>query len=77
MTDMIAGKDVSGSSREISKVDNLSPAHQKENASNQPPAEMGEQSLGNMFGGHAQLAWKPRERVGRISIINIDVVVSH
>ncbi len=42
MTDMIAGKNVSGSGRDIPEVDNLRPAHQKENTSNQPPAEMRE-----------------------------------
>ncbi len=42
MTNMIAGKNVSRSGRHVPEVDNLRPAYQKENASNEPPAEMRE-----------------------------------
>ena len=45
MTDMIAGQDIPGAGREFPKIDNLCPAHQEEDPSNQPPAEMREQSL--------------------------------
>ena len=52
MTDVIACKDISGGGREIPKVDNLCPADQKENASNQPPAEMREEAFGSVQGEH-------------------------
>ena len=50
MTDVVARKDVSGSDREIPKIDNLRPAHQKEDPSNEPPGEMREQSLRDLLG---------------------------
>ena len=51
MTDMIAGQDIPGTSREFPKIDDLCPAHQEEDPSNQPPAEMREQSLSSKHGG--------------------------
>ena len=45
MTDMIAGQDIPGTGGEFPKIDDLCPAHQEEDPSNQPPAEMREQSL--------------------------------
>ena len=51
MTDMIAGQDIPGTGREFPKIDNLCPAHQEEDPSNQPPAEMREQSLSSKHGG--------------------------
>jgi hypothetical protein len=55
MTDMIARENESGPSRQIPKIDNLRPAHQKEEASNQPPAEMREQSLRYLLSGHGSV----------------------
>jgi hypothetical protein len=51
MTDMIAGQDIPGAGREFSKIDNLCPADQEEAPSNQPPAEMREQSLSSKHRG--------------------------
>ena len=42
MADMIAGQDIAGASREVPEIDDLCPAHQEEDPSNQPPAEMRE-----------------------------------
>ena len=42
MTDMIARQNISGAGRRIPEVDDLRPAHQREDSSNQPPAEMRE-----------------------------------
>ena len=50
MTDMIAGQDIPGAGREFPKIDNLCPADQEEDPSNQPPAEMREQSLSSKHG---------------------------
>jgi hypothetical protein len=46
MTNMVAGKDISGTCREISKVDYLRPAHQEEDTTNQTTGELGEQAVG-------------------------------
>ena len=51
MTDVIAGKNITGASWEIRKVNNLGPADQEENPANQPPGEMREKSLGE---GHVE-----------------------
>ena len=45
MTDMIAGEDVPRSHRNFSKVNNLRPADQEEDPSNQPAAKMREQPV--------------------------------
>jgi hypothetical protein len=45
MTDMIARKDVSGSGREAPKVKDSRPAYKQEDPSDQPPADIREQSL--------------------------------
>jgi hypothetical protein len=50
MTDMIAGQDIPSAGREFSKIDNLCPTDQEEAPSNQPPAEMREQSLSSKHG---------------------------
>ena len=42
MTDMVAGKDISGAGRKIPKVDNLRPANQGEDPANQPTGELRE-----------------------------------
>ena len=55
MTDMIARKNESAPSREIPKIDNLRSAHQRKGASNQPPAEMREQSLRYLLSGHGSV----------------------
>jgi hypothetical protein len=46
MTNMVAGKDISGTGREISKVDYLRPAHQEEDPPDQTTGELGEQAVG-------------------------------
>jgi hypothetical protein len=46
MTNMVAGKDISGTGREISKVDYLRPADQEEDPTNQITGELGEQAFG-------------------------------
>lgn len=50
MTDMVAGQDIPGAGREFSKIDNLCPADQEEAPSNQPAAEMREQSSSSKHG---------------------------
>ena len=42
MADRIAGQDIAGAGREGTEIDDLCPAHQEEDPSNQPPAEMRE-----------------------------------
>ena len=54
MTDMVAGKNESGFRRKLSEINNLGPADQKEDPSNQPPAEMREESLRNFFRRHGK-----------------------
>jgi hypothetical protein len=51
MADMIAGQDIAGAGREIPEIDDLCPAHQEEDPSNQPPGEMGEKSSRAKHGG--------------------------
>jgi len=46
MTNMVAGKDISGIGREISKVDYLRPAYQEEDPTDQTTREPGEQAFG-------------------------------
>jgi len=46
MTNMVAGKDIPGTGREIPKVDYLRPAHQEEDPANQATGELGEQAFG-------------------------------
>ncbi len=55
MTDMIAGEDVPGSNRNFAKVNNLRPADQEEDPSNQPAAEMREHSLRNVLSEHVSI----------------------
>ena len=52
MADMIARQNISGADGRISEVDDLRPANQREDSSNQPPAEMREKSLHVGQGGH-------------------------
>jgi hypothetical protein len=54
MTDMVAGKNESGFGRKLSEINNLGPADQKEDPSNQPPAKVREESLRNFFGQHGE-----------------------
>ncbi len=54
MTDVIAGKNISGASWEIRKVNNPGPADQEENPAHQPPGEMREKSLGEGLGEHVE-----------------------
>src|ERR1700730_2482932 len=51
MADMVAGQDIAGAGWKVPEIDNLCPAYQEEDPSNQPPAEMGEQSLSSKHGG--------------------------
>ena len=57
MTDMIARQNISGPDGRIPEVNNLRPANQKEDSSNQPPAEMREKSLHVGLGGHGAITW--------------------
>ena len=50
MTDMVAGQNIAGAGRKVPEIDNLCPAYQEEDPSNQPPAEMREQSLSSKHG---------------------------
>jgi hypothetical protein len=46
MTNMVAGKDISRTGREIPKVDYLRPTHQGEDPANETTGELGEQVFG-------------------------------
>ena len=54
MADVIAGEDVPCSDRNFSKVNNLRPADQEKDSSNQPAAEVREHSLRNVLDGHGK-----------------------
>lgn len=63
MADMIARQDISGPAGRIPEVDDLGPANQRENSSNQPPAEMREKSL------HGRIVWSTRSGFYRFARI--------
>ena len=54
MADVIAGEDEPCSDRNFSKVNNLRPAGQEKDSSNQPAAEVREHSLRNVLDGHGK-----------------------
>jgi len=60
MADMIARQNISGADGRISEVDDLRPANQREDSSNQPPAEMREKPLHVGLGGHEGISWGAR-----------------
>jgi hypothetical protein len=55
MADMIAGEDVSSPNRKHSEVNDLRPADQGEDPSNQPAGKMREDSLRNVLDGHGKI----------------------
>ena len=55
MTDVIAGEDVPCSDRNLSEINNLRPADQEKDSSNQPAAQMREHSLRNVLSEHVSI----------------------
>ena len=54
MTDVIAGKNITGAGRKIPEVNNFGPANQEENRPDQPSGEMREKALCEVCDGHGQ-----------------------